>query len=264
MAVCVCEPWNCANLILTQADIQVLELDWARLGRALCKAFGLVARPAGLGFGLRNTRQIGSWSIAAVPVLLTIQRDPREFRAIVAELAARLREKFILLAPTSDNLDAASQELLAHAGAGFFSLEGCLTFTPHGNFEPRKTPGELFARFLPEVPEPVPEDVARQAFALVKQLETEQANSRKAPVYTIFRLYCVEALGPIQIARRIGCARSLVFNRLELLRQKLGRDPAELRQYSAHFASIEESLSDARASRVHRAGAIYGREEERE
>jgi len=74
----------------------------------------------------------------------------------------------------------------------------------------------------------------------------------------------VEGLDPTQIARRIGCARSLVFNRLNLLREKLGRDPAELRQYSSHLASIEQSLSDPQARHVYRKGAIYGDNEEDE
>src|SRR5206468_917195 len=177
-----------------------------------------------VNFSAPNTRQIGSWSADGVAVILTIQRDERDFRAAVAELTARLREKFILLAPTTDNFDAACQDLLAHAGAGFFALDSLVLLTEHGALQPRKPPGELFARFLPEAKEPVPEDVARQAFALVKQLESMRTHrgpgtTRKAAVYTVFRLYCVEGLDPTQIARRIGCARSLVFNRLNLLRE---------------------------------------------
>jgi hypothetical protein len=66
----------------------------------------------------------------------------------------------------------------------------------------------------------------------------------------------------VQVARKCGCARSLVFLRLEALRCKLGVHPRTLRQYSGHFESIEESLSDPRARRVHRKSAIYGEEEE--
>lgn len=53
---------------------------------------------------------------------------------------------------------------------------------------------------------------------------------------------------------------SVIFDRLKLLRQKLGRDPADLRQYSSHFEAITDSLSDARASRIHRQSAIDGPE----
>ena len=142
VAVCACEPWNCADLKLTPADIQILELNWPKLARALCKALGLAARS--VDFTAPNTRQIGSWSADGVAVILTIQRDKRDFWAAVAELTARLRQKFILLAPTSDNFDAACQDLLAHAGAGFFALDSLVLLTEHGALQPRRPPGELF------------------------------------------------------------------------------------------------------------------------
>src|SRR6266516_2677868 len=49
VAVCACEPWNCPDLKLTPVDIEILELNWSKLARALCKAFGLAARPADPG-----------------------------------------------------------------------------------------------------------------------------------------------------------------------------------------------------------------------
>src|SRR5436309_2437099 len=94
VAVCSCEPWNCDEIKLTPAEIQILDLNWSKLGRALCKAFGLDVRAAALR--LPNTRQIGCWSADAVPVILTIQRETSAFRAVLAELAARLRQRFIL------------------------------------------------------------------------------------------------------------------------------------------------------------------------
>ncbi len=45
--------------------------------------------------------------------------------------------------------------------------------------------------------------------------------------------------------------------RLKLLRQNLGRHPAELRHYSTQFERIEESLSDPRARNTYRKGAVY-------
>jgi len=257
IAVCACESWNCNDMILTAADIVVLELNWAKLGRALCKAFGLDARTADLG--LTDTVQIGSWSCDAVPVILTIQRERYDFQHVVAMLAARLRKKFILLAPTSQNLDATSQELLANFGAEFFALDTHLTLTDHGAFHSRTTPGELFAKFTPQPKEPQDDDTARRAFAAIKALDCRQG-ARKVGLYTVFRLYCVDCLSASQIARKCGSARSIIYGRLAELRQKLGRDPAQLRQYSAHFERIEESLSDPRAKRIHRKTAAHGDE----
>jgi len=49
-----------------------------------------------------------------------------------------------------------------------------------------------------------------------------------------------------------------MISRLNLLRQKLRRDPAELRRYSTHFERIDESLSDPRAKHIYRKDAIHG------
>ena len=90
--------------------------------------------------------------------------------------------------------------------------------------------------------------------------------SRRLPLSSlaVFLLYCAEGLSPIEIARTCHCTKGLIFIRLRWLRAKLGRDPAELRQYSAQFESIEKSLSDPRARNIYRKGAIYGREDSAE
>jgi hypothetical protein len=118
---------------------------------------------------------------------------------------------------------------------------------------------KLLAMGLParEEPVPVPESVARQVFALVHELETD-GRRLKAPIMRVFRLYCMDGLTAVNVARRCGCSKSLVLLRLKQLRTKLGRDPAELRQFSSHFEQIEASLSDPRAKRIYRKGALNG------
>src|SRR6266853_1193927 len=101
IAVCRCESSICHDLTLTPADIIPLELNWAKFGAALCRAFGCDPRPAALG--LSGTRQIGSWSADAVPVILTIQAARTDFRHALAGLVARLRRPFILFAPTNQH-----------------------------------------------------------------------------------------------------------------------------------------------------------------
>ncbi|HTY88822.1 MAG TPA: hypothetical protein VMB80_15260 [Candidatus Acidoferrum sp.] len=106
-----------------------------------------------------------------------------------------------------------------------------------------------------ESPAPATEDVARQVFALVKELE-EDGRWRKASILRVFQLYCVECLPVIKVARWCGCSKSLVFVRLKQLRQKLGRDPAELRQLSSQFEQIEDSIRDPRAEGIYRKGLV--------
>ncbi|HYG35789.1 MAG TPA: hypothetical protein VEC99_13445, partial [Clostridia bacterium] len=156
VGVCRCEPWGCEDLILTPDEVICYELSLTRLGRALCKALDLRAQTS--QFGLSHTLQIGSWSTEAVPAILTLQSELSAFRRVVAELVARLRQPFILLAPTADLLDATAKELMAGVGAGFLSLEAHFTLTERGHLVPSKAPGELLARFQPEPDEPVQDD----------------------------------------------------------------------------------------------------------
>jgi len=212
VGVCACEPWNCRDLILAPGDLQVLELNWPKLARALCQVFGL--HPKFTDLRIHNTVQIGSWSAEAVPAVFTIQPDPQSLRSVVCELIARLRERFILLAPTVHPLDALGHEMLAHAGAGFFPLAAQVTLDEEGALHlAGKAPGELFAKFTAQ-PQAVEEDAARRAFALLQQLDSAPG-AEPPSAFTVFRLYCVEELNTREIARICRCSHPTVLNRLK-------------------------------------------------
>jgi hypothetical protein len=249
VAVCRCDPWNCDDLRLSEADLVVYELSWAKLGRALAGAFGWAVKGGALP--LPGTVQIGAYGSAAVPVILTIQTEPSDFRGVVAELAARLRGPFILFAPTSRFVDGTCQELLANCRAGFFDLESHVSLTAQGNLQARKPGVELFARFLPEEKEPLPEDVARKAFKLIEQLDSDQV-IKPPSVLAVFRLYCVKELTADQVARKCRCSKGTIINRLKLIREKTGTEPDELRRFSSHFDQIEDDIRESRASHIHR------------
>ena len=76
-----------------------------------------------------------------------VRRVPPLGRVITA-LANRLRQGFILLSPTSDNLDACSQELLARDGAGFFALDAQVVLRENGSLVARRP--TIPVRFLYE------------------------------------------------------------------------------------------------------------------
>src|SRR5262249_51526077 len=158
--VCTCEPWNCPDLLLTEDDVRVWELNWTRLARALCDVFGLSSKFTNLH--IQNTVQIGSWAVDAVPAIFTAQTNSHDLRHVICELTARLRKRFILLAPTTRLFDASCHEILCNADAGFVALENLVSFD--GSLRLLgKSPGELFARFSAE-PKDIEEDVARRAF----------------------------------------------------------------------------------------------------
>jgi len=157
-------------------------------------------------------------------------------------------------------MDANCQELLTHAQAAFFALDSSVRLTDHGTLQTIKAPGDIFAKFTPEPQGTVGEGVARQTFALVKAFQ-DKSTTRKASLLTVFRFYCVDSFSAAEVARKCHCTPALIFIRLRSLRALLGREPAELRQYSTHFQTIEESLSDPRARNIYRKGAIQDHEE---
>ncbi|HWX23120.1 MAG TPA: hypothetical protein VN578_24725 [Candidatus Binatia bacterium] len=234
-ATCRCTPPTCPPLDLTLAEVTPLQVNRPKLARAVCKAFACDPKTAELG--LSNTVQVGAWSADAVPVILTIQFSRAAFQSITAQLAVRLQRPFILFAPTSHYLDAVSQEHLAHARAAFFPLDSHLTLTPAGTVRP---PGELLAAFTPQPKEPLGENVAVQAVALLKSLASKH-KFQKAPPFAVFLYYCADGMSPKEIARECRCTKGLVFIRLRWLRQKLGRHPAELRQYASQLQTISDS-----------------------
>jgi hypothetical protein len=253
-ARCQCEPAACAPLSLSQADILPLQLDWIRLGRALCHAFGLDSRPAALP--LPNTRQIGSWSADAAPVVLTLQTDRHVFRRVLAELALRLKTPFILIAPTSAHLDAAGHELLADAHAKFFALASYTRLDSSGALRSIQTPGELFAKFTPQPGDSPTEDTIRKAFALVKALDVPKRIKQPSPG-AVFGFHCIDGMSVAEIARKCRCSRGTVLNRLEYVRLKTGVDPVRLRLLSAQFERLEERTRDSRARCTSAKGLIY-------
>jgi hypothetical protein len=253
-AICRCDPPSCPDILVTLDDIVLLELSWTKLARALCHVFALDYKPADLG--LLNTRQIGSWSLDAVPVILTIQHERGWFRTVLLELLARLRQRFILLAPTAKNIDAVSHELLASSDAAFFSLEATVGFNEEGALRVTNLPpSELFAKFTPQ-PRDADEEIASRAFALVHQLDSQ--GTRKSPsVLAVFRMYCIDGQSLSTIARKCGTTRMTIRHRLRLVETKTGMDIDQLRKVSAHLEKAEANFNDSRASHIHRKNLIY-------
>lgn len=254
---CRTTPPLCADAKLSLDEITPLQLNWNRLGRALCHAFGLESKPGALP--IPNTVQIGSWSADAIPAALTIQIERPGFHQAIAELSLRWQRPFLLFAPTSRHVDAAAQELLAHARAGFFTLDAHAVLTAR-SLQSRRVPGELFAAFTPQ-PKESDESSLQNALAVVQQLDTDRR--WKAPgLLTVFRLYCTQELSAGQIARKYGVSKAAIIRRLNLIRLRTGADPQRLRRFSPHLARLETNLTDSRAGAIHRKAQVYGNEED--
>jgi hypothetical protein len=252
VAVCRCDPCSCADISLKAEDLVLLELNWQKLGRTIAAGLGCDRKEA--TFGLPQTMQVASFSGAALPIVLTIQNDTTAMRSVVGQLVGKLRERFVVLAPTGRFVDGHVRTMLTNAKAGFFDLESHLTLTAAGVFQSSRSAGELFSSLIADAKEPASDDEARGLFVLLQELDDGKVV--KAPAVQVFRLYCMQGLSRAQVAKQCKCAPSLVTLRLKAIEQKLGRKVAELRQLSGHFEKIEDSLRDDRARKVRRRSAI--------
>ena len=247
-----------ANIPELPAEHVPLEFDWREFGGQLADALECRRKLSYSGFS--QAYQVGSWGENAVPVILSINSDERDFIQAATGLAALLRQRFILFAPTNHHLTSLVLGILRSHDAAFFTLEASVRIMSTGRLQALQAPGQMFASFNP----PSDGEGERSAKMVVSALSRldPKAQGLKAPPSMVLRLYCVDGLEPNQIADRCRCARSLVYSRLSALRQTLGCDPAELRRHSAHLEQVTESLTDSRARRVRAEAAIYDEVEE--
>jgi hypothetical protein len=113
----------------------------------------------------------------------------------------------------------------------------------------------------PEPPEPdqAERSIAAKVFELLTALDPE-SSLRKAPPIKVFNLYYRQRLEPAEIARICKCHRSLIFDRLAAIQNKLPWTPQQLQDLSPQVEAMQHALSDSRAKHIHRKSAVYGDE----
>ncbi|MCE5322414.1 hypothetical protein LLG46_03745 [bacterium] len=136
VAVCTCNPQMCEKTRITKAEIIVYELDHPALYKALAKPLALDIQIADIPH-MRWTTQIGFYTQCRgfrLPVFLTIQTVPNDFRNVVLYLLAKYREPFILMAPTHSLCKPDSRELLDNRHAVFLALSDIFMVDESGVF----------------------------------------------------------------------------------------------------------------------------------
>lgn len=248
VGVCDCEEWNCDDIPLTEADLVMHELNLSKLGRAIANAFDCNAKE--IGFPLQGTRQVAAFGNAALPVVLTIQRDPQELRDVIAQLGIRLRKGFVLLIPTSRLVDATVVELLSNAKAGFFDLESHVTLLPSGKLQAHRKAGELFRPYLPE---PEPSASAAEAKRVIEMSSRLNAGAkvRKAPLGVVFEMLVRQGHSQEHAARECGCAPSLISARVAEIEKRMGLPLPQLKALATQLGDMELG-KDSRAKSVYR------------
>ena len=121
-----------------------------------------------------------------------------------------------------------------------------------------------------QVPPPQPAEsgpegltLAAKVFQLLSALD-RGSRFRRAPPVRVFLLRFRQNLSYSEIARTCHCTRSLVARRLKTIGENLPWKPQQLRELSGHVEAMQDALTDSRARRIYRKGAVYGDEEDGE
>jgi hypothetical protein len=234
-----------------------LELNWQRLARGLGETLDFRVLLASTG--LPDTRQIGFRPESGTPVFMTIPLNAEACSQTVSGLTIRLRQPFILLTPTSAHLSPAARELLADGPSIAVALDSALVLGRGGRWEPRRPPARLFEGLASREKAGDDEDAARRAFALIQQLETGGREKPPLPI-TVFRLYCIDQMPAIRIAKACNCAKTTVLRRLQAIEKKTGQEVDELRRLAANFENLAAEVRDSRAHHI-RSGALLDEDE---
>lgn len=252
VGVCRCDPWNCDNIPLTEEGLKVYAVDLHVLGMAVARAFGLPLREADLG--LPYTLQIAAYGDQALPIILTIPAGCPEFHQVAVALVARLRGKFILIAPTASAMDAGNQELLARNGAGFLGLDATVRLDAQGKLRTVKPVQEIMAPLVP-AQEPTPESVVGTALALLAKLDAVPGDRR--PTHAeFFQLYCAESLSLDQIVKRTGCSKGTASHRKRRCEDMLKTPLETFRQHGTVIDHLERQRREANVRHIRGRGLI--------
>jgi hypothetical protein len=242
VGVCRCEPWNCDDLTLLPADVEVKELNVTKLGRAVAKAFGATAKESRLP--VRGAAQIGRYGAAALPLVLVIVHGDDDFRLALSELIARLEERFLVFAPSVRFYDANAKELLAKAKAGFFALESQVTLLPSGVLLARNSGEELFSRFVPELEDTVTQSEAARVFELLKTL-SDGPKPRKAPLQYVFQAVVLEGRTQEWVAKECDCTPGLVSMQVRKIEARMNLKLEQLQALASRVAEMKASTAAA-------------------
>lgn len=256
VAVCQCDPWNCDDIALSEADLEVYELNWLRLGRAIAAAFDCDFKLVEMG--IPGAFQTATFSGTAMPIILMIRTEASDFRNALAVLVAKLHRPFALLSPTGRWMDAEGHTLLATCKAGFFDLESHLTVSANGALKAVKSGGELFSRLLSGVESPLEKSEAARVFGLIKNLRASPRD-RKAPPAMVFDLVVLQDLPQKDAALkcRPPCSEGTISKRVTEIEKLFGLTIEQLKNLRSDIREIESSVKGDRRRRKRFGGGFH-------
>jgi hypothetical protein len=283
-AICDCEEDGCEAIQLGPGDLIVYALDGKMLAASIRRAFHLDEINNGAMEGVRSY-PVGVWGIRRSHVFFNVPISESGLLNEIDRLCVPVADAFVLLTPTPRFCTPRVQQALQRQGCGHMALDGVLKLTPggilqlipaakaavdvfFGDFGKQVAQGKPLELAIARVEakldaiaksrsqamaeeDEFPAEVARQALALVKQLDTEN-RLKKPSILTVFRLYCINEMSATEIAKQCCCSKASIIKRLNILARKTGMPAARLRQYSAQFERMEAEMGDWRAKRIRR------------
>jgi hypothetical protein len=240
-AVCGCG--DCEDIVLEDTDVEAWMVNWSGLVNQVRGAFDLEQKAS--RFPVPKVWQVGSFGGDALQIILVVQPDRMAFNEAVAQLVARLKTAFVVLTPTTVHHDIESRELLGQRNAGLHDLESNMTILKSGRLVARKTAGELFSPYLPEVREGHIESEAKRVLALRKKLRIVGKN-HKAPHNEVFDLLVVEDRSQEFVAREFECVPSLISQRVDEIEGIMGLKLKQLKALAVKMGEMESSVKGDR------------------
>ncbi|MGZ4963043.1 MAG: hypothetical protein ACXWDN_05930 [Limisphaerales bacterium] len=134
----------CKDLILTAQDVAVWELKVNRLGQAVMAALGGQGQCGAAG--VAGMWELGTVAGSNVPVILCLHERADEFCGAVAEIVGRLRDRFLLVAPTNRFFNIATRDLLKNVSAEFVDLETHFALFKKGGLKAGKVALQVIGR----------------------------------------------------------------------------------------------------------------------
>ena len=160
--------------------------------------------------------------------------------------------------PVSAPPPGAARPLAATVEGDPASGRFCIRVVPAGDGVQTSSPETNLSDLDPES-----RTMAAKLMQLLTALDPEE-HLRKAQPLKVFMLRFRHDRSRSQIAVTCGCSESLVAKRLSAIRASVPWQPRQLRELSTYVEAMESAVSDSRARKIYRKGAVYGDEEEGE
>lgn len=146
-AVCRCDIGNCPTVTLAPRDILIHELDTAKLGDAIRRAFGFDRAPSATIYSALRSHRIGTYGAVQSPVYFTIPTDEAGLLREIEGLCSAIPDPFLLLTPTRARYTPTVEGTLKRHRAAFIPLSLTIALGDGGQLQTTNPIDPILADF---------------------------------------------------------------------------------------------------------------------